>query len=54
MNYFSPVWHPTLAKNYYTLYNNLNQDNNILYYDTTNNFIEYPKIFTYKRTGILK
>lgn len=51
MNYFSPVWHPTLAKNYYTLYNNLNQDNNILYYDTTNNFIEYPKIFTYKRTN---
>lgn len=49
MNYFSPAWHPPEAKNYYNLYNDLNQTNDILYYDTTNAFINYPKIFTYKR-----
>lgn len=49
MNYFSPTWHPPEAKNYYNLYNDLNQTNDILYYDTTNAFINYPKIFTYKR-----
>ena len=49
MSYFTPIWHPTDAKNDFTLFNNLNQTNNILYYDTTTTFIEYPKIFTFKR-----
>lgn len=46
---FTPTWHPSSAQNDYRLYNDLNQTNNILYYDTTGSFINYPKVFTYKR-----
>lgn len=48
---FAPVWHPTEAKNYFTLYNNVNRTNQIVYYDTTNAFINYPKTFYYERTN---
>lgn len=48
---FVPVWHPTEAKNYFTLYNNVNRTNQIVYYDTTNAFINYPKTFYYERTN---
>ena len=47
---FTPVWHPSAAGNCFTLYNNVNKTNNILYYDSTGAFISYPKVFTYNRT----
>ena len=46
---FSPTWHPSVAENYFNLYNNVNKTNNILYYDTTTTFINFPKKFTYNR-----
>ena len=48
---FTPSWHPSIAKNYFNLSNNVNQSNNIIYYDTTTEFINYPKTFYYKRTN---
>lgn len=48
---FTPIWHPTEAKNYFTLYNNVNKTNQIIYYDSTNAFINYPKTFYYERTN---
>lgn len=46
---FTPTWHPPIAQNYFELYNDLNHTNNILYYDTTSSFINFPKVFTYNR-----
>lgn len=49
MRSFSPIWHPAYTNDYFILFNNVNKTNNILYYDSDNKFIEYPKIFTYER-----
>jgi len=46
---FTPVWHPSIANDYFTLSNNLSGTNNILYYDSAAEFIEYPKVFKYNR-----
>lgn len=49
MGSFIPQWHPSLAKDYFSLYNNINKKDGILYYDTTNKNISIPKTFYFNR-----
>ena len=49
MKSFYPTWHPSIAQQYYKLYNDLNQDGSVLYYDSSEQTINMPKVFTYSR-----
>lgn len=48
----SPVYHPSFAKNYINVTNNLNPNDSYVWYDSQNpGNIMFPSIFTYKKTS---
>ena len=52
MDSTSPTYHPTFAKDYLQVYNNLNQNGTYIWYDTENpENISYPSDFTLKKTS---
>lgn len=52
MDSTEPIYHPSFAKNYLQVYNNLNQNGSYLWYDSENpENIAYPSDFTLKKTS---
>lgn len=48
----SPVYHPSFAKNYINVTNNLNPDDTYVWYDSQNpGSVMFPSVFTYKKTS---
>lgn len=48
----SPIYHPSFAKNYINVTNNLNPDDTYVWYDSQNpGSIMFPSVFTYKKTS---
>ena len=52
MDRISPIYHPTRAKDYINVTNNLNPNDTIVWYDSENpDNIAFPSVFTYKKTN---